>query len=73
MVVFQANPSNDRFRFRVINMTIVPGKEIFNPVHGSHSDMEGITDGLSGDCSSLNKRFREQDDLFGHRKKGYSG
>jgi len=60
MVAFQANPSDDWFCLSIVYMTVIPGKEIINPVHGSHGDVEGITDGFSGDRSFLNKRFRDE-------------
>jgi hypothetical protein len=48
IVVFQANPSNDRFYFRVINMTIIPGEEIINPVHACHGNRASGTLGQAG-------------------------
>jgi len=44
MFVFQANLSDDWLGFCVINMTVIPGKEVINPVYGGHGNMEGIAD-----------------------------
>jgi hypothetical protein len=54
-------------------MTVVPGQEIINAVHGREGDMKGIAYGFSGECFRIDQCFRQCDNFISYREQGNPG